>query len=145
MNKRSFLQALVGAGGLGLSSLASGKIINQGAAWGNTLSGTTGRALLIQTSPLAGFQYYEGERLWSKMKPGDNLRLCRAPENKYDNQAVEVWWQDKMLGHIPRMANTAVSQMMDRGDMLYGTINTMTESDDSWKEIALDVWRESGD
>jgi hypothetical protein len=30
--------------------------------------------ILLQNSPLAGFRYYEGKRLWSEMKVGDTLQ-----------------------------------------------------------------------
>ncbi|MCZ7601103.1 MAG: HIRAN domain-containing protein [Gammaproteobacteria bacterium] len=73
------------------------------------------RRILIQKSPLAGFPYHVGQRLWPLLAVGQPLTLRRRPDNPYDDRAVEIWWGEHMLGHLPRAENTAVSQMMDRG------------------------------
>lgn len=57
------------------------------------------RAVLIQQSKLAGFQYHEGERLWPRLQVGDRLNLIREPENKYDKRAVRVEWHGRKLGY----------------------------------------------
>ncbi|MGI9228643.1 MAG: HIRAN domain-containing protein [Gammaproteobacteria bacterium] len=137
MNKRNLIKTLIGAVGLGLSPLAMGKKHKRN-------SGGNSRPLLVQVSPLAGFQFYEGERLWPRMKPGNKVGLRRAPWNKHDGRAVEVWWHGNMLGHLPRQENTAVSQMMDRGNRLHGVIVAMNESHNPWERIALEVWHDSG-
>ena len=155
MNKRRFLRTLVGAAGMGASSLAAGSVaVKAGVGLaGLSESGTepasahespggglSGRPLLLQSSPLAGFQYYAGEQLWSQMKPGDGLELRRAPKNPYDQRAVEVWWQGNMLGHLPRLDNAAVSQMLDRGVELHAMITAMQQSNSPWQRIKLEVW-----
>jgi hypothetical protein len=73
---------------------------------------------LIQESPLAGFQYHAGERLWNDLREGDKLTLAREPGNPYDPRAVRVDWKAEKLGYLPRIENTAVSQMLDRGEHL---------------------------
>lgn len=156
MNKRRFLRTLVGAAGLGAGSLAAGHVAVKAGAGLAGLGETgveqtgvpgalgahevPGRPLLLQASSLAGFQYYAGEKLWSQMKPGDGLELRRAPENPYDKRAVEVWWQGNMLGHLPRLDNAAVSQMLDRGVELHAMIATMQQSNSPWQRIKLEVW-----
>ncbi len=37
--------------------------------------------MLVQSSPLAGFQYYQGKALWDEMKVGDALALVREADN----------------------------------------------------------------
>jgi hypothetical protein len=70
--------------------------------------------LLLETS-IAGFQFYEGERLFNHIKINDTVRLHRVPENQYDKRAVEVYWQGNMLGHIPKAENMSLYQMLDNG------------------------------
>ncbi len=48
------------------------------------------RAVLLQTSPVAGFQYHQGELLWALMRRGDRLALVREPDNEYDDKAVQI-------------------------------------------------------
>ena len=50
------------------------------------------RVLLIQESPVAGFQYHDGESVWPRLSAGDSLELLREPANRYDRRAVAVYW-----------------------------------------------------
>jgi len=71
--------------------------------------------ILVQDSPLAGFQYYEGKALWREMKPGDTLTLVREPHNAHDPNAVRLEWRGRMLGYVPRRDNSDLARQMDRG------------------------------
>src|SRR5690606_35557479 len=39
--------------------------------------------ILVQSSPLAGFQFHEGRALWDELEIGDELTLVREPDNPY--------------------------------------------------------------
>ena len=97
------------------------------------------RELLIQESPVAGFQYHDGEKVWPRLSTGDPLRLLREPDNPYDRRAVAVYWRDSKLGYVPRAANTAVSQMMDRGERLVARVERLRESRNPWKRVELSI------
>ena len=97
------------------------------------------RELLIQESPVAGFQYHDGEAVWSRLAVGDSLRLRREPENPYDRQAVAVYRDDSKLGYVPRADNTAVSQMMDRGERLDARIEHLRESRNPWSRVGISI------
>src|SRR3972149_6946512 len=71
--------------------------------------------MLVQSSLLAGFQYYQGGRLWDEIKVGDPLTLAREPDNPHDSNAVRVEWQGHKLGYVPRRENQAVARHMDSG------------------------------
>jgi len=126
MKRRNFLQTLLGLAGTTALPANSNKLDQQ----------QTEPLKLLQTS-IAGFQYYEGERLFNQLNIGDPLQLRRAPENKYDKRAVEIYWQSNMLGHLPRMANMSVSQMMDRGEQINARITKLTQPDNTWQCITL--------
>jgi hypothetical protein len=66
--------------------------------------------ILIQSSPLARFQFHEGKRLWDQLKVGDPLTLVREPDNPHDARAVRVQWNGHMLGYVPRAENDAVAR-----------------------------------
>jgi hypothetical protein len=134
--RRAFLQKLAGLGMV----LAAAPV-----AHGSSLpfSGVFPRRLLIQTSQVAGFHYHEGDAVWSHLRVGDTLELVREPENRHDAQAVAVAvaWNGHKLGYVPRAENTAVAQMMDRGERLSARITALEESDDPWDrgEFAVEV------
>ena len=97
------------------------------------------REFLIQESPVAGFQYHDGESVWLRLSEGDLLQLLREPDNPYDRRAIAVYWSESKLGYVPRAANTAVSQMMDRGERLTARIMRLRESRNPWKRVELSI------
>ena len=97
------------------------------------------KTILIQESPVAGFQYYEGKRLWKKLSMKDTLKLIREPDNPYDKKAVEIYWKERKLGYLPRVENTAVAQMMDQGQRVNGLIAKKQESKNPWERLTVEV------
>lgn len=97
------------------------------------------RRLLIQKSPIAGFQYHEGENVWPQMKAGDTLKLAREPDNPHDPKATAVYWKQHMIGYVPRAENTAVAQMMDRGERLNTRIARLGEGPNPWDRIEMEI------
>ena len=81
--------------------------------------------IVVQDSPLAGFQYYEGRELWHEMKPGDTLTLVREPGNPHDANAVRLEWKGCKLGYVPRRDNGALARQMDRGATVKARITAL--------------------
>lgn len=96
--------------------------------------------ILIQSSPVAGFQFHEGKLLWDQLKVGDALMLVREPDNPHDAQAVRVHWNGHMLGYVPRAENNAVARQLDRGNKLEARIVRLTKHRDPWKRIEFEVF-----
>lgn len=96
--------------------------------------------LLIQTSPLAGSQYYAVGTFWQRLQVGDELTLQREPGNRHDARAIRVDWQGHQLGYLPRAQNRAVADAMDRGDRLVARIARLTEHPDPWHRVVLEVY-----
>jgi hypothetical protein len=95
--------------------------------------------ILLQNSPLAGFRYYEGKRLWSEMKVGDTLQLVREPGNAYDANAVRVEWQGHKLGYVPCADNEALARFMDRGSKAEARITRLKKSRNPWQRMEFEV------
>jgi len=96
--------------------------------------------ILVQSSPVAGFQFHEGKRLWDQLKVGDALTLVREPDNAHDARAVRVEWNGHMLGYVPRAENDAVARQLDRGNKLEARIVRLTRHRDPWKRIEFEVF-----
>jgi hypothetical protein len=96
--------------------------------------------VLVQSSPLAGFQYHEGRELWPKLQVGDALILIREPDNPHDRNAVRVEWQGHMLGYLPRAENRVVAAEMDRGGVVSGRIARLREHQSPWQRLLIEVF-----
>ena len=96
--------------------------------------------ILIQSSPVAGFQFHEGKQVWDQMKVGDALALVREPTNPHDARAVRVEWNGHMLGYVPRAENEAVARQLDLGNKIEARIVRLTKHRDPWKRIEFEVF-----
>jgi len=98
--------------------------------------------IIVQESPLAGFQYYEGKALWDMMRVGDPLRLVREPRNPHDANAVRIEWRGEMLGYIPRRENADVARQMDLGAPVKARVVRLTEARNPWHRVRFEVYVE---
>jgi len=95
--------------------------------------------ILLQDSPLAGFQYHAGKSLWPRMQVGDALALIREPDNPFDANAVRVEWQGQKIGYVPRRENADVARFMDRGQNLEARIVRLAEVRDPWSRVRFEI------
>ncbi len=110
---------------------------------GATLPSAAAEArIIVQQSPLAGFQYYDGKVLWDNMRVGDALVLVREAQNPHDANAVRVEWKGQPLGYLPRRDNADVARQMDRGEKLQARIVRLTEARNPWQRVQFEVYAE---
>lgn len=127
MSRRAFLKSFTAlVGGFALPALAHAKP-------------TIAARKILQHSQLAGFQYHQGEVLWPQLAIGQPLQLVREADNRHDDRAVRVEWQEQKLGYIPRLDNAAVSQLLDRGERLEAVIAWLNESRSPWERVGVEV------
>lgn len=144
MNRRNLLKAIIGISTLGLvSNKAQAVYIDR------QLEKTQEKSrdkkavdIRLQTSPVAGFQYYDGDKIWEQLQVGSQLVLKSEPTNQYDADAVEIYWQDKSgkahkLGYLPRKQNFAVSQMLQSGQTITASIEYLQESLSPWQRVKV--------
>ena len=112
------------------------------------LSVTAGQAaaqqvrILVQSSPLAGFNYHQAPGVWQAMRVGDALRLEREPDNVHDARAISVQWRGYKLGYVPRAQNAALAWAMDRGDSLDARVSRLLPHRNPRKRIEFEVYVE---
>jgi hypothetical protein len=99
--------------------------------------------ILLQESPLAGFQFHEGKRVWPALRVGDALDLKREADNSHDGRAVRVEWRGHFLGYVPRADNQAVARLLDQGTPLEARIVRLRESRNPWQRVLFEVYVES--
>ena len=96
--------------------------------------------ILVQSSPLAGFQYHGGKSLWHEMREGDRLTLIREAGNPHDANAVRIEWRGQKLGYLPRAENRAVAAAMDRGEAVDARIAKLREHRNPWQRMLIEVF-----
>lgn len=96
--------------------------------------------ILVQSSPLAGFQYHQAGELWTDLRVGDVLTLVREPDNPHDGNAVRVEWRGHKLGYLPRAENRTVAAEMDRGTAVVGRIARLREHPSPWQRLLIEVF-----
>ncbi|MHB1093137.1 HIRAN domain-containing protein [Thiobacillus sp.] len=108
-------------------------------AWSQPLCAQVTAHILLQDSPLAGFQYHAGKRLWPQMQVGDALVLIREPDNTHDARAVRVEWRGHMIGYVPRRENSDVARLLDRGQALDARIIRLSDVRDPWSRVRFEI------
>jgi hypothetical protein len=96
--------------------------------------------LLVQSSPLAGFNYHQAPEVWRRMRVGDALQLEREPDNTHDGKAIRVEWQGHKLGYVPRTQNAALSWAMDRGENLNARVSRLQPHRNPRQRIEFEVY-----
>ncbi|MET0090652.1 MAG: HIRAN domain-containing protein [Candidatus Thiodiazotropha sp.] len=101
---------------------------------------TTRRRVILQESPLAGFQYHRAPAIWPFLQVGESLHLRREPTNAHDRYAIAVWFRNEHLGYIPQRDNRTLARLLDQGERLETTIVRLLEEErNPWRKIRLQV------
>lgn len=96
--------------------------------------------ILVQSSPLAGSQYYSASKVWNEIRIGDRLSLAREADNRHDRNAVRVDWNRQKLGYVPRAENRAVAQALDAGESLEARVSALRDDPDPWRRIEFEIF-----
>lgn len=145
-SRRGYLQTLASLVGAAASAAASSAVATTDAALMPAAPSPAGQRasapepILLQTSPVAGFQYHKGESIWAAVRVGDQLSLVREASNRYDERAVRLEWGGQKIGYVPARDNAAVSQLLDRGASLCAEITQLQASPDPWKRVEFMVY-----
>jgi hypothetical protein len=98
--------------------------------------------LLVQSSPLAGFNYHQASAVWQDMRVGDRLALEREPDNVHDARAIAVQWRGHKLGYVPRAQNATLAWAMDRGENLNARVSRLQRHRNPRKRMEFEVYVE---
>lgn len=103
------------------------------------LSNAESVGILVQSSPLAGSQYYAAARVWDEIRVGDRLTLVREADNRHDRNAIRVEWRGHKLGYVPRAENRAAARALDAGERLEARVTRLRDDPDPWRRIEFSV------
>jgi HIRAN domain len=91
---------------------------------------------------VAGYTYYDGEKIEDFLLEGKILRFKREPQCQQDPGAVEIYAGRKKLGYIPKKDNHEISQLLDYGMTIKGMICKRNFDDQPRKRIKVTPFRE---
>ena len=69
----------------------------------------------FSTFHIAGFTYYDAVDVFYKLQIGTPLLLKAEPENRYDPNAVAIYFQETKLGFVPRSENELLCKFLNLG------------------------------
>jgi hypothetical protein len=104
------------------------------------LAGAESIKILVQSSPLAGSQFYAVSKIWGEIHIDDRLTLTREPDNRHDRNAVRVDWNGRQLGYVPRAENRAVARALDAGERLEARVSKLRDDPDPWRRVEFEVY-----
>lgn len=96
--------------------------------------------IVVQSSPLAGSQFYALRDVGSQIRLGDRLTLVREPANRHDRHAIRVEWQGHQLGYVPRAENRAAARALDDGERLEARVSRLRDDPDPWRRVEFEVY-----
>jgi hypothetical protein len=64
---------------------------------------------------IAGLTYWDAVEVFTELTVGTQLQLKAEPDNKYDAEAVAIYYKDKKLGYIPGKMNRTISSLIQCG------------------------------
>ena len=91
---------------------------------------------------IAGFMYWDGCEAFSELKVGRKLRLVREAANKYDPEAVAIYYNDMKLGFVPRGDNEDLSKFLDMGhtDLFEVRVARLCEDAHPDKQVFVNIY-----
>jgi hypothetical protein len=98
--------------------------------------------LLVQSSPLAGYNHHQAPRVFAALRVGDPLALVREADNPHDPNAVSVHWGAHTLGYVPRARNALIAWALDRGEPLGARVSRLQRHRSPPQRIEFEVYME---
>lgn len=107
----------------------------------NALAPFTREVFLLDIT-IAGTGYCDQiEEIFPKLQIETILKLQRDPKNKYDENAIGIYFDDIRIGWVPRTMNTVISRLMDAGKAFFCRVSNLgTEDQGAWKRIDCKIF-----
>ena len=97
--------------------------------------------LYYKSFHISGFTYYEGPLLMKKLKLGKKLILKAEPENRYDENAVAVYYKNKKIGYVPKEKNYSMSKFLNQGhNPFYALIQQVNKNEHPERQFRVAVY-----
>lgn len=95
----------------------------------------------LLTCYVAGFQFYSGEKIETRLDHGVSLRI-RPEDNTYDPYALAIYYEKLKLGYIPQDINRWLLRTLEEGKDFQVVIHEVNVKAPSWERVVIDVFEE---
>lgn len=90
---------------------------------------------------IAGFAYYDGLDVISKLNLGVPVTLKAEPDNPHDPDAVAIYYENVKLGYVPQVKNLIIGGLLYFGydEFVEARINCHTPDADPERQFRIVV------
>ena len=100
------------------------------------------REIFLLDIVVAGTTYAEElDKVFPELEKGKVLQMKRHPKNKYDENAIALYYNNVQVGWVPRALNLVISRLMDAGKAFFCRIENVELVDDYWVKIDAKIYR----
>lgn len=86
---------------------------------------------------VAGVQFHEAKQVIDEMMVGHGLVMQPEPDNKFDQNAVKLIFNEVMIGYVPGKLSADVSAFLDYGMDPIAKITKVDAKAKTWEQIEV--------
>lgn len=99
------------------------------------------REIFLLDIVVAGTTHCEDiDYVYPYLEKGLVLRMQRMPENKHDENAIAIYFDDTRIGYVPRELNLVISRLMDAGKAFFCRVEAVELVNDYWVKIDAKIY-----
>ncbi|NLR90558.1 MULTISPECIES: HIRAN domain-containing protein [Flammeovirga] len=88
---------------------------------------------------LSGYRHYaEWDQEWEIMR--HPLKLVRHSTNPFDQHAIAVFADSKMIGYVPKSSSEKISILIDKGASIYAELVDVFPNAETQKKVFFRIW-----
>jgi len=89
---------------------------------------------------VAGAKFYQLPWVLNTLKVGDEVKLIPDPENRHDQNAVELHIDKYKLGFVPRTNNLILQQLLFASTNITARISVLNVQEEQWKQVKVTLY-----
>lgn len=98
-----------------------------------------GKDILVLECIVAGTSFRKLSELEPSLTAEVKLEMKREPDNKFDEYAIALHFENNKIGYIPRDKNEVIARLMDAGKAFFATIYAK-DWEGNWLKIEVKVY-----
>jgi hypothetical protein len=95
--------------------------------------------ILVLETIVAGTSFKKLKDIEPQLTTIVKLVLVREPENKYDEFAIALHFENNKIGYIPKECNEVIARLMDAGKAFFASISAK-DWEGNWLKIEIKVY-----
>ena len=96
------------------------------------------KEIVVLECLVAGTSFRKLDKVDNELDKKVKLTMKREADNKFDNFAIALWFQQTKVGYVPREKNEVIARLMDAGKEFYATIQAK-EYESNWLKLEIQV------